>query len=83
MSACRSCGAPIVWATTANRKRMPVDAAPSARGTIMLRDGKAHVMGSLEALSLRDAGVELHEPHHATCPDARLMGIKWHHNAPT
>jgi len=30
LSECRSCHAPIVWTTTSNGKRMPVDADPIA-----------------------------------------------------
>lgn len=35
-SACRSCGARVVWTVTENGKRMPVDEAPSADGRFVL-----------------------------------------------
>ena len=36
MTACRSCGAPVTWATTVNRRRMPVDADPVPDGNLVL-----------------------------------------------
>lgn len=35
-SSCRSCGAPVIWATTRAGKAMPVDAAPRSDGNIEL-----------------------------------------------
>lgn len=35
---CRSCGAEVIWAVTANGKRMPVDATPREDGNIMLTE---------------------------------------------
>lgn len=37
-SRCRSCGAPIRWAATANGNRMPLDRDPAPDGTIVLSD---------------------------------------------
>ena len=34
---CRSCGAQIFWAVTANGKRMPLDAQPHPEGNLVLR----------------------------------------------
>lgn len=76
MSKCKSCGAEIVWTETTRGRRMPVDAEPSERGNVLVAGlkpepmPKAYVYGSLEALQLRDQGVELHAAHHATCPNA-------------
>jgi hypothetical protein len=36
MTACRSCGAAIVWAVTTNNRRMPVDANPVPDGNLTL-----------------------------------------------
>jgi len=35
MSACKSCGAAVVWVLTESRKRMPVDAEPTADGVVL------------------------------------------------
>lgn len=55
-SACRSCGAPIVWVVTESGKRMPLDAKPEKRFVVDV-DGKAYV---------RDTYVS----HFAHCPNA-------------
>lgn len=65
---CRSCGASIFWAVTANGKRIPLDATPSLVGNMVLRmqagdDGKEvldepHLALSLAARTkLADHGV--------------------------
>jgi hypothetical protein len=36
VSACRSCGARIVWAETISGRRMPVDADPAPDGNLVL-----------------------------------------------
>lgn len=69
MSACRSCGADIVWAVTAAGKRMPVDAEPVPEGNVALVDlasGEIHatVLGEGEALLAEEP---LHLSHFATC----------------
>lgn len=66
-SACRSCGASIVWARTDSGRLMPVDREPSAQGRLVLRteDGELHVRVAEE----NARGVR-HRPHFATCPDA-------------
>lgn len=69
MSRCRSCGAEIEWARTVNNRAMPLDAEPTADGNVVIRDGKAHVLGPMELLVL-DAGEVLRMPHHATCEHA-------------
>ena len=64
--ACRSCGAPIMWAMTGRGKTMPVDAAPSDGGNVTLTlDG-----GTLRAVvSAGDAGLA-HLSHFVSCPKA-------------
>lgn len=65
MSACPSCGAEVVWATTESGKSMPVDPEPVEGGNLWLRDIggglTVRVVGSRE-------GVLRHRPHFATCP---------------
>jgi hypothetical protein len=67
---CRSCQAPIVWATTEDRKSMPVDASTDPAGNVVL----ARVAGEVRVTVLdQDAlfgdGVR-RKSHFATCPDA-------------
>lgn len=66
---CKSCGAPIIWAMSANRKWIPFDAQPT-------RDGRWHVefMAGGESLAWQPAtnhsGQDRYTPHWATCPNA-------------
>lgn len=72
MSACRACGAAIRWEKTAtNDKAIPLDPAPTEDGNVVLRDGRAHVLGPLEKLAAVANDEDLFMPHHATCP-------RWH-----
>ena len=69
--AAQDCRAEIVWALTANAKRMPVDAQPSDRGNVALRDTGgpaplAVVLGADKAFGRTD----LRTSHFATCPAA-------------
>lgn len=64
MPACRSCGAPILWARTVQGKAIPLDAQRSERGNIELRGGTAHYVTP-------DINAELrYISHFATCPQA-------------
>jgi hypothetical protein len=67
-SRCRSCQAPIIWAVTAEGRKMPVDAAPHQDGRLVLswkEDGwQVRVAPHGGSLTQR------HRPHFATCPDA-------------
>lgn len=76
MSACRSCGAPIIWATsTETGKRMPVDEAPDPeRGNVLLvsgNDGPETVVLTRAAIAARPNRNRLHTSHFATCSDAK------------
>lgn len=62
---CRSCGAPIVWATTGGRRAMPVDPDPIAGGNLQL----ARVGDGLEVTVVRP-GDGTHRSHYVTCPHA-------------
>lgn len=55
-SECWSCGAPIIWCTTASGKRMPLNPEPQ----------QLVVLDSAERGHVRDCYV----PHFATCPHA-------------
>lgn len=71
MSTCRSCQAPIRWATTARGKAMPLDPRPTSDGNVVLDNQGAAVVLADEALAaMRDGGVPLFTSHFATCPNA-------------
>lgn len=70
MARCASCNAAVVWVVTEAGKRMPVDAVPSDKGNLILRDGKAlHESKVPEA----ERPAERYTSHFATCP----QGEKW------
>lgn len=50
MSACRGCGAEIVWAVTAKGARIPLDAEPVKRAVLEIDDG-----GGVDAFHLLPA----------------------------
>jgi hypothetical protein len=73
MTACKSCKAQIVWAISqATGRAMPVDAAPSARGTLVLE----YKNGGQESRAATDDDRRLrrrlYTSHFATCPDAKF-----------
>lgn len=65
---CRSCGAPVVWASFPSGKRSPFTLAPAV--TTGLRwaivGGRAHRYGDDDARMHRDVYVS----HFSDCPDA-------------
>jgi len=67
VSTCRSCGSAIVWAFTPKGKRMPVDAVPHEKGTMVLTNYGGHVVADY----MRESYQRRHRPHFATCPDAQ------------
>lgn len=76
MTVCRSCHAPIVWATTTTGERIPVDYRPAVGGNIRLgahpvtREMKAVVVGAtIDLFDPRDDGTR-YVSHFVTCPDA-------------
>lgn len=72
---CRSCGAAIRWGRTQNGKNMPVDAAPSRSGTVVLdvHGGVLHagVLVGAQLAAVRRSTRPLHEPHWVNCPHAK------------
>lgn len=62
LTKCRSCGARIFFARTANAKDMPLDAKPTRMITV-------DPLGPGERQH-KVRWVETFTPHHATCPDA-------------
>jgi hypothetical protein len=78
VSACRSCGATIRWATTVNGKRIPVDDEPVPDGNLVLSDPTPGAYAPTAAQYVAPEQPSLFpEPdpprfrsHYATCPDA-------------
>lgn len=81
ITTCKGCRAPICWAlTSANGKRQPVDAEPSAEGNVAVMQGSD---GLLYVRSITAARPDVRPgewqamPHHATCsspPPRRSSG---------
>lgn len=78
MSSCRSCGAEVRWAHTANGRAMPLDAEPVPDGNVVYtgRDvrndrGVARPEVRVEAQPpMFDDGQPRYVSHFATCPNA-------------
>jgi hypothetical protein len=77
VSACRSCGAAIVWAVTPEGRRMPVDADPVDGGNVLLAPAvepggspTATVVGKRVQPSLFGDDGPRYVSHFATCPDS-------------
>jgi len=75
-SKCKSCGAPIVWATSAKTgKAMPIDVQPSGTGNIVLQVN-ADPREPPQAIVLAAGADGWMEPerfvsHHSTCPQGK------------
>lgn len=73
MNACRSCGAPIVWARHPETgKAMPIDDESSDRGNIRLEDDETYaVLAGPRLETARGHDEKLHLSHFVTCPFSR------------
>ena len=76
-SRCESCRAPIIWATTTDGKRMPVNAKPSpiAGNVAIDRNGSGRIVATVlakqRAARLRATNaVPLYLSHFVDCPQA-------------
>lgn len=69
---CRSCAALIIWAETERGRSMPVDAQPSADGSIRLhaREQYRSPLAVVLPVAKRFGLTNLHTSHFATCPHA-------------
>jgi hypothetical protein len=65
MAECRSCGAPITWAITDKRRRIPLDPEPNPAGNIRLDLTHAHILTKGETYY-----GPRYMSHFATCPNA-------------
>lgn len=61
---CRSCGAKIIWSVTEAGKRMPVDAEPAGKVTVLVRNPEDP---ATPFSKVREHFVS----HFATCPNAQ------------
>ena len=71
MSACRSCGAEILWAKTIKGHSIPLDAQPAAKGNVVIAEnGTALVYRDPAAIATRYVDEPHFVSHFATCPNA-------------
>jgi hypothetical protein len=66
-SACRSCGAEIIWARTAAGAAMPVDAEPVPAGKITLDERDYPPLAMVHRTAV-PASLRAYVAHFATCP---------------
>jgi hypothetical protein len=81
VSACKACGAEILWATVENSgKKMPVNVTPDDTGNIVLcGNARAIVLKYDERAHYLFAGNRLYTCHFATCERARsAAGVHRH-----
>lgn len=76
MSACRSCDAPILWATNVvTGRRLPLDPAPDLeRGNVIVDPrtdpARCKVLDQEASAQARREGAATYRSHFATCPNA-------------
>jgi hypothetical protein len=70
MSACRSCGASIIWTETVNGKTMPLDEDPDPDGNFTLDESHEPPVAEHIAGRMIAPKEERFTSHFATCPDA-------------
>ncbi len=74
-AACRSCGAPVIWAFTKKGKRMALDAEPALDGRYELVPDRDDEGRSIQvAVYCHQGGLfaeGMYKPHWATCPDTQ------------
>jgi hypothetical protein len=81
---CRSCPAPVMWATHVETRRAnPLDAQPSPDGNCEVRRGVHsttlyyRMLSGEELERARAEGKRLYLSHFATCPNARRHRKIW------
>lgn len=68
MTTCKSCGARIVWALTAKRKRIPIDPDKRSDGNLLIA-GRLST-GELVVATMKKGDGD-YVSHFATCPNAQ------------
>jgi hypothetical protein len=67
---CKGCGKPVIWATTANLRPMPVDPEPAAEGNVVLMRLGLGVRAEVITNPGRLFGRRTYVSHFVTCPKA-------------
>jgi hypothetical protein len=69
---CKSCSAPVIWATTTRGKAMPVDPDPVVEGNLVLeaRFGDAPPLARVLGVAKQFGRKDLRVAHFVTCPQA-------------
>lgn len=73
LDSCRSCGAPIAWASTAAGHRMPVDPKPVLDGNVVLDSTGGSTVPRAVVYRPGDPSMpsgDRYKSHFATCPNA-------------
>ena len=72
IATCRSCDAPIIWATSKGGRTMPVDAEPVEDGNVELTERPGAFLGPIASVLTGPSllGGPLRKAHFATCPEA-------------
>jgi hypothetical protein len=74
IEACNSCRKAVVWARTETGRSMPVDAAPTREGNLLLTRSQGFARVSVCKGSILESAIRgklpLRTSHFATCPDA-------------
>ncbi|MEU7174700.1 MULTISPECIES: hypothetical protein [Micromonospora] len=68
---CGSCKQPVIWTVTDKSKRMPVDAQPTADGTVALTVAGSQVRSRVVEAKFRFGRRDLHKAHFSSCPQAK------------
>jgi hypothetical protein len=77
MSACRSCGAPLLWGLTLKFKSIPLNAQPDINGNVVMlgepgeRNPIVSVFRSADQARRAHPDRDRYMPHHATCPQGK------------
>lgn len=70
VTACRECGAPIVWAMTGEHRAMPVNPTASPAGNVELTAGRGGLHCTVLPKRDQHDRDDLHLSHFVTCPQA-------------
>lgn len=71
ISACRSCGEPVVWAEFASGKKCPFDAEPTPSGEWALNEAYDPPKAT-KIVKAAGSGEDGFTSHFATCPEAPM-----------
>lgn len=76
-SACKGCGASVIWVRTERGKMIPLNYEPDPQGNFVIIDGIAMAVKKTDmgegGFGCFDADLLRYMPHHATCPQVGLF----------